>query len=208
MTFPKINDHHIVLHDQEAAKRIIAVNADLDGAIRLLNKLIDQSKALLPPGQKALGLGVLVRACVRGDRSEACEGVLGHNSAVSAASRTSSNVSVSAERIGVGADGALCISAVRKPKPPHVRHIDCEFLAGAIVLPGVGGSLVDALQCSSVHVRHRWLRMKVCRTENGVVLLAVNIFDNLSKGGALAKCATSVRKCRVSTSGSVPICTR
>ena len=37
------DDNDIVLHDQEAAKTIIAVNADLDRAVRLLNELVDQA---------------------------------------------------------------------------------------------------------------------------------------------------------------------
>ena len=58
--FAETNDDDIVLHDEEAAKAIIAVNADLDRAMRLLNQRVDQTETLLPPGQKAFGRGALV----------------------------------------------------------------------------------------------------------------------------------------------------
>ena len=77
--FAKINDDDIILHDKEAAKTIIAVNPDLDRAMRLLDKLADQVEALLPPGQQAFGPSVLVAARVRGNHPQAREGALGQN---------------------------------------------------------------------------------------------------------------------------------
>ena len=63
--FPETNDDDIVLDDQEMIKTEITVDANLDGATRLLNKFADESEALLPPGEKPFDPRTILeaRAC-------------------------------------------------------------------------------------------------------------------------------------------------
>ena len=95
---------------------------------------------------------------------------------------------VEGQRLGfefrIGGRRRQCLMHLRRPQaePPHVRHIDCEFLmSGAIALPRCKGRrLEDALQSSEgpgpgiALVAHEGLQDR----EHGVVFLAVDMFDN------------------------------
>ena len=71
------DDDDIILYDQRPAKMIIAMNANLDRALRLFRQSVDQAETLRLPGQEPFGPGFGLVARGRVDPLQTREGAVG-----------------------------------------------------------------------------------------------------------------------------------